>query len=109
MQRRVIMFFAFLFVGVFCLIQGPSNLFDLNPHDPTYAKTVQKFRISGICLSGFFLSFLFFPILPEVLFIAHKKEGILDDYNLIDKASGIYGMFFSLGCILGVMVGDFFY
>jgi hypothetical protein len=37
------------------------------------------------------------------------KEGILNDYSLIDKASGIYGIFFSIGCILSVIVGSIIY
>jgi hypothetical protein len=70
---------------------------------------IQNFRIAGLTMSGFFLSFLFYPILPEILSIAQNKEGILDDYNLIDKACGIYGVFFSLGNMLSVIVGDIIY
>jgi hypothetical protein len=45
-----------------------------------------------------------YPILPEVLYITHLKEGILNDISLIDKASGIYSIFFSFGCIIAVII-----
>lgn len=32
------------------------------------------------------------------------KEGLLNDVALVDKASGIYSLFFALGCILSVIV-----
>ncbi len=45
-----------------------------------------------------------YPLLPEVQYLSHVKEGLLNDVALVDKASGIYSLFFALGCIIAVLI-----
>jgi hypothetical protein len=49
---------------------------------------------------------MFYPILPEILCIAHIKGGILNDYSLIDKASGFCCAFYSFGAMLAIFIGE---
>jgi hypothetical protein len=65
-------------------------------------------QMSGFSLVGFFLAFIVLPLLPEIQCLSHIKEGKLNDISLVDKASGIYSIFFSTGCILAVLVGESF-
>jgi hypothetical protein len=62
-------------------------------------------QISGFSLCSFFTAFIVYPLLPEVQCISHVKEGLLNDVALVDKASGIYSLFFALGCIIAVLIG----
>ena len=71
-----------------------------------------SFRVSfemeaiGYALCWFIVSMTFYPFLPEVTCLAHKKEGILNDYQLIDKAAGLYSVFYSIGCIIAIFIGE---
>jgi hypothetical protein len=62
-------------------------------------------QISGFSLASFFTAFIIYPLLPEVQCLSHVKEGLLNDVALVDKASGIYSMFFAIGCLLAVVIG----
>ncbi len=56
---------------------------------------------------GFFIGFLVYPLLSEIMCIAHIKEGVLNNITLIDKASGLFSLFFAFGCILAVVFANF--
>ena len=56
---------------------------------------------------GFFVGFLVYPLLSEILCIAHLKEGILNDITLVDKASGIFCIFYGFGSLLAIVMGNF--
>jgi hypothetical protein len=64
------------------------------------------YQFAGFACSGFSVAFVIYPLLPEVLCIAHLKEGILNDISLVDKASGIYSIFYGFGCIFAVVLGN---
>ncbi len=46
---------------------------------------------------AFFVSFMVYCLLSEILAIAHTNEDVLNDLTLIDKAAGMFGVFSGLG------------
>lgn len=63
-------------------------------------------QLTGFALTSFSIAFVIYPLLPEVLCITHIKEGIMNDITLVDKASGIYSIFYGIGCILSIIFGN---
>ena len=63
-------------------------------------------QLAGFSLTSFFIAFVIYPLLPEVLCLTHIKEGILNDITLVDKASGIYSIFYGIGCIIAIIFGN---
>ena len=57
-------------------------------------------------MCSFFVAFIVYPLLPEVLCVAHIKEGLMNDISLVDKASGIYSLFYGVGCVVQVIFGS---
>jgi hypothetical protein len=45
------------------------------------------------------------PLLPEILCVLQTKENLINDSVLFDKASGIHGAFYAIGCILAPLIG----
>ena len=82
---------------------GPSLALDLGIIS---ISDQNKYTVVGMTFSAFFLAFIMFPVLPEIIYLVHQNEGVLDDYVFIDRASGIFGVYFALGCIIGVILGD---
>lgn len=112
MNRKVIMFYAIWLAGVFMFLCGPSYVFGL--YDNSKASVVSadnnyvfKLQISGYAMVGLFVGVLVYPIMSEIFCLAHIKEGILNDITLIDKASGVFSIFFGLGELLAVVLGNF--
>ena len=77
-QRRRVIFISFLLVAVFLLVMGPSHLFTVG------VKDYKEYQQAGMSITAFFLAFIIFPVLPEIISLVHKSEGLLDDYILID-------------------------
>jgi MFS family permease len=86
---------------------GPSNLLFL-------PKWHMLFFL-GFGLNGFSEGMIFTPILPEIIdsvYIAKNiVEGENDDVDAVigDKASGLYGSFYSLGTITAPLIGGVVY
>lgn len=62
--------------------------------------------MSGFALTALFIGFLVYPLMSEILCIAHIKEGVLNDITLIDKASGLFCLFFGFGCIVAILFAN---
>ena len=57
-------------------------------------------------MNGISISFIFVPLLPEILYVVGTAEGLSDDNNeLNDKASGIYNVAYASGTILAPNIG----
>jgi hypothetical protein len=61
--------------------------------------------LSGIGLLGFSVSFVFVPLLPEIVAAISEKEGIEQTPFLCDKASGIFNSAYGIGNCLAPLVG----
>ena len=97
MQRRLIIYFAFLLNVVALILLGPSKLLDL----PQW----EWLTIVGLALNGISISFIFVPLLPEILYVVGSAEGLEDNTDLNDKASGIYNMAYASGTVLAPNIG----
>lgn len=97
MQRRLIIYLAFLLNVVALILLGPSNLLGI----PQY----MEFTFVGLALNGISISFIFVPLLPEILYVVGTAEGLENNNELNDKASGIYNVAYASGTILAPNIG----
>jgi MFS family permease len=102
MQRRLIIFFAFMLNFVALLMMGPSWLLDF-PH--TLKDHAEWLVFTGLALNGVSISFIFVPLLPEILYVVSTEEGLDNSNELNDKASGIYNVAYASGTILAPNIG----
>jgi MFS family permease len=66
--RRYVTLFAFLLVAIAMYLLGPSEVLHF-PHE-------LGFTVAGIGFLGFSVSFVFVPLLPEIVAAVSEKEGI---------------------------------
>jgi MFS family permease len=97
MQRRLIIYFAFLLNVVALMLLGPSKLLGF----PQW----EWMTIMGLALNGISISFIFVPLLPEILYVVGTEENLEGDNELNDKASGIYNVAYASGTILAPNIG----
>lgn len=102
MQRRLIIFFAFILNVIALFMMGPSYILDF-PY--TKEEHAEWLTIAGLALNGISISFIFVPLLPEILYIVGTEEGLSHDNDLNDKASGIYNVAYASGTILAPNIG----
>lgn len=101
MQRRLIIFFAFILNIIALLLMGPSEMLGFPERQYN-----QWLTYVGLALNGVSISFIFVPLLPEILYVVGTAEGLSDDNNeLNDKASGIYNVAYASGTILAPNIG----
>jgi len=60
---------------------------------------------AGLALNGISISFIFVPLLPEILYVVGTAEGLSQDNDLNDKASGIYNVAYASGTIIAPNIG----
>ena len=102
MQRRLIIFLAFMLNVVALFMMGPSELLGF---PSTLAEHAEWLVFSGLALNGISISFIFVPLLPEILYVVGTAEGMANDNDLNDKASGIYNVAYASGTILAPNIG----
>ena len=51
---------------------------------------------------------MFIPLMPEFIEAVQEKEGIKENAELNDKASGMFNMSYGIGCLVGPILGGFF-
>jgi MFS family permease len=56
-------------------------------------------------MNGVSISFIFVPLLPEILYVVGTEEGLSNNNDLNDKASGIYNVAYASGTILAPNIG----
>jgi MFS family permease len=61
--------------------------------------------IIGVALQGIAVAFIFVPLLSEIIESVKEKENIPENMILNDKASAIFNSAYSLGGIIGPLVG----
>lgn len=57
---------------------------------------------------GMSISFIFAPILPEIIEAVQEKERIGENSELNDRASGLYNFSYGVGCMLAPILGGVF-
>lgn len=102
MQRRLIIFFAFLLNVIALFMMGPSELLGF---PSTLKEHAEWLVFAGLALNGVSISFIFVPLLPEILYVVGTAEGLENDNDLNDKASGIYNVAYASGTILAPNIG----
>lgn len=95
--RRYVTLTAFLMVSISMFLLGPSELLDF--------KDTLGITLTGIGFLGFSVSFVFVPLLPEIVSAVSDKEGIEQSPFLCDKASGIFNSAYGIGNCLAPLVG----
>jgi MFS family permease len=102
MQRRLIIFLAFMLNVVALFMMGPSYILDF----PSTLKDHAEWLVfTGLALNGVSISFIFVPLLPEILYVVSTEEGLDNSNELNDKASGIYNVAYASGTILAPNIG----
>jgi MFS family permease len=105
--KRIFILAAFIGLTVSNFLMGPSNLL-------FFPKWNWLFFI-GFGINGFSEGMIFTPIIPEILDSVYLAKNIVegenDDLDAVigDKASGLYGSFFSLGTITAPLFGGVVY
>jgi len=95
--RRYVTLVAFLMVSIAMFLLGPSEVLNFPPE--------LGLTLSGIGLLGFSVSFVFVPLLPEIVSAVSEKEGLEQTPFLCDKASGIFNSAYGIGNALAPIVG----
>ena len=62
----------------------------------------------GVCVLGVSVSFIFVPLLSEIIASVQEKEQIGENPQLNDKASGIFNTAYATGCIIAPILGGIF-
>jgi MFS family permease len=102
MQRRLIIFFAFVLNVIALFMMGPSWLLDF----PFTKESGAEWLVyAGLALNGVSISFIFVPLLPEILYVVSTEEDLDNSNELNDKASGIYNVAYASGTILAPNIG----
>jgi len=63
--------------------------------------------LTGLALTGALAAGISIPTLPEVIHAVKEKEGIEESPILNDKGSALFNVSFSLGCMIGPILGGF--
>jgi MFS family permease len=95
--RRYVTLSAFLMVTISMFLLGPSTV--LNIPDKLGV------TLAGIGALGFSVSFVFVPLLPEIVAAVSEKEGIEQTPFLCDKASGIFNSKYGIGNCAAPLIG----
>jgi hypothetical protein len=83
------------------LLTGPSELLGF-PQSLTMI-------LIGFNLLGFSISFIFVPLLSEVVDAVKEKEGLTEESEqLNDLASGFFNTSYAIGCLLAPILGGLF-
>jgi MFS family permease len=77
---------------------GPSKVFKI----PVHLGTIT----AGNALLGISCSFIFVPLLSEIVDAVNEKEGLTEDTDLVnDLASGFFNSSYAIGCLLAPILG----
>lgn len=80
------------------ILMGPSEF--LNLPDKL------SFLISGMACLGISTSFIFVPLLPEIIDAVKEKERMVEDsISLNDKAAGLFNTACAVGCLFAPILG----
>jgi MFS family permease len=80
------------------LLYGPSQFLGF-PQSLTL-------MIIGNALLGFAVSFIFVPLLGEIIEAVKEKEGITEDNEQVsDLASGVFNTSYAIGCLIAPIMG----
>jgi MFS family permease len=93
--------FAFIMSFVSLILFGPSQVLGIP----------QKLwiMILGNALNGFAVSFVFVPLLAEIIDAVKDKEGIEGDNEQVsDLASGMFNTSYAIGCLIAPILGGLF-
>jgi len=97
-ERKYITWISFLLCSLSLLILGPSNwMLGMGKSLPL--------TLIGWALLSFACSFIFVPLLPEIIECVSKKAGLENSPFLADKASAIYNAAYGLGSCIAPIVG----
>jgi len=65
--------------------------------------------IVGNAFLGFAVSFIFIPLLAEIIDAVKDKEGITEDNEQVsDLASGVFNTSYAIGCLIAPILGGLF-
>ena len=65
--------------------------------------------IVGNAFLGFAVSFIFVPLLAEIIDAVKDKEGITEDNEQVsDLASGVFNTSYAIGCLIAPILGGLF-
>ena len=76
---------------------GPSQILNLPENI--------NLMIAGMAALGLSMSFIFAPILPEIMDAVQEKEQIGENSQLNDRASGLYNVSYGIGCMMAPIMG----
>lgn len=84
---------------------GPSQLLNFPQSIPL--------MLVGNSLGGFSVSFIFVPLLAEIIEVVKEKENIPDDDEYLneqvsDLSSGVFNTSYALGCLVAPILGGAF-
>lgn len=91
---------AFVLAFISLMLLGPSEVLGF--------KESYGIVISGVALLGYAMSFIFVPLLSEIIDAVKEKEKVPDSAILNDTASGMFNISYSTGCLLAPILGGFF-
>jgi MFS family permease len=77
-----------------------------NPHLNLYRSL--PMMLVGMVFLGFSCGFIFVPLLPEIIEAIQDKEGIGENEELNDKASGFFNASYAIGCLIAPILGGAF-
>jgi MFS family permease len=64
--------------------------------------------IGGMVLLGLSVSIIFVPLLAEIIISVQEKEQISSENSVLnDKASGLFNIFYAIGCIIAPVIGGY--
>ena len=61
--------------------------------------------IGGIAVLGVSVGFIFVPLLTEIISSVQEKEGLGENPILNDKCTGVFNLFYGVGCIIAPIFG----
>ena len=99
-KRRYVTQVSFILASVALFCFGPSKVFGL-PY-----KSI-PLTLAGLALLGVGAASIFVPLLSEIIEAIQLKYVIGESPYLIDKASGLFNIAYSLGCIIAPILGGF--
>ena len=95
--------FAFIMSFISLILLGPSIVLNIGQdHKGIYS-------IIGNGVLGFAVSFIFVPLLSEIVDAVKEKEGLTEESEkLNDLASGVFNASYSIGCLIAPILGGLF-
>lgn len=84
---------------------GTVGIFLLGPSKILFLPDSQYLLYLGLAITGVSISFIFVPLLPEIIYVVGTAENIKKDTTFNDKASGVYNFSYALGTIIAPNLG----